>query len=103
MSTPGTAAQPFTLLRTKLHTPQVRTDWVRRPRLEEHLNQGLDRRVTLASAPAGFGKSSLVVSSLAETDHHAAWLSLDEGDNDPARFWAYVIGAIQTVSQEVGA
>ena len=102
MSTPGIAPQPFTLLRTKLHTPQVRSDWVRRPRLEKRLKQGLDRKLTLVSAPAGFGKSSLVASSLFESDRHAAWLSLDEGDNDPARFWTYVIAAIQTVEQDVG-
>jgi LuxR family maltose regulon positive regulatory protein len=102
MSTPGTAPHPFTLLRTKLHTPQVRGDWVRRPRLEKRLKQGLDRRLTLVSAPAGFGKSSLVASALSESDHHAAWLSLDEGDNDPVRFWAYFIAAIQAVEQDVG-
>jgi len=102
MSTPGTAAQPFTLLRTKLHQPQVRPEWVRRLRLEKRLNQGLDRKVTLVSAPAGFGKSSLVASSLAESDRHTTWLSLDEGDNDPVRFWTYVIAAIQAVDQEVG-
>jgi LuxR family maltose regulon positive regulatory protein len=102
MSRQGTTAQPFTLLRTKLHTPQVRSDWVRRPRLEKRLKQGLDRRLTLVSAPAGFGKSSLVASSLSESDRHAAWLSLDEGDNDPVRFWTYVIAAVQAVGQDVG-
>jgi LuxR family maltose regulon positive regulatory protein len=102
MSTPGIAPQPFTLLRTKFHTPQVRSDWVRRPRLEKRLDQGLDRKLTLVSAPAGFGKSSLVASSLSESDRHAAWLSLDEGDNDRVRFWTYVIAAIQAVEQDVG-
>ena len=102
MSTPGIAAQPFTLLRTKLHQPQVRSDWVRRPRLEKRLDQGLDRKLTLVSAPAGFGKSSLVASSLSESERHATWLSLDEGDNDPVRFWTYVIAAIQAVEQDVG-
>jgi LuxR family maltose regulon positive regulatory protein len=102
MSTPGTAAQPFTLLRTKLHQPQIRPEWVRRPRLEKRLKRGLDRKVTLVSAPAGFGKSSLVASSLSESDRLATWLSLDEGDNDPVRFWSYVIAAIQSVEQDVG-
>ena len=60
MSTPGTAAQPFTLLRTKLHQPHMCPEWVRR--LEKRLKQGLDRKLTLVSAPAGFGKSSLVAS-----------------------------------------
>jgi LuxR family maltose regulon positive regulatory protein len=102
MSRQGATAQPFILLRTKLHQPQVRSDWVRRPRLEKWLKQGLDRKLTLVSAPAGFGKSSLVASSLAESDRHATWLSLDEGDNDPVRFWAYVIAAIQAGELDVG-
>jgi LuxR family maltose regulon positive regulatory protein len=102
MSRQGTTAQPFTLLRTKFHAPQVRSDWVRRPRLEKRLDQGLDRKLTLVSAPAGFGKSSLVASSLSESERHATWLSLDEGDNDPVRFWTYVIAAIQAVEQDVG-
>lgn len=78
MSTPGIAPQPFTLLRTKLYKPQVRSDWVRRPRLEKRLKQGMDRKLTLVSALAGFGKSSLVASSLSESERHATWLSLDE-------------------------
>ncbi|MEJ2734758.1 MAG: LuxR C-terminal-related transcriptional regulator [Anaerolineae bacterium] len=102
MSTPGIAPQPFTLLRTKFYTPQVRGDWVCRPRLEKRLKQGLDRRLTLVSAPAGFGKSSLVASALSENDRHAAWLSLDESDNDAVRFWTYVIAAIQAVELGVG-
>jgi LuxR family maltose regulon positive regulatory protein len=102
VSTPGIAPQPFTLLRTKFHTPQVRSDWVRRPHLEKRLKQGLDRKLTLVSAPAGFGKSSLVASALTETDRHVTWLSLDEGDNDPVRFWTYVIAAIQAVERGVG-
>jgi len=103
MSTLGIVSQPFTLLRTKLHKPQVRSDWVRRPRLEKQLEQGMERKLTLVSAPAGFGKSSLVASSLSESDRHATWLSLDEGDSDPIRFWTYVIAAVQAVEQDVGA
>ena len=102
MSPQGTTSQSFILLRTKLHQPQVRSDWARRPRLLKQLDLGLDRRLTLVSAPAGFGKSSLVASSLSESDRHATWLSLDEGDNDPVRFWTYVIAAIQAVEQDVG-
>ena len=102
MSTPGTAPQPFTLLRTKLHLPQARSDWVHRPRLEKRLEQGMDRKLTLVSAPAGFGKSSLVASVLSAGDRRAAWLSLDEGDNDPVRFWTYAIAAIQAVDPAVG-
>ena len=79
-SPPSTVAEPLTLLRTKLHKPQIR-----RLLLVERLNQGLDRRLTLVSAPAGFGESTLVASSLAKTDRHTMWLSLDQGDNAPVR------------------
>lgn len=64
---------------------------------------GSNRKLTLVSAPAGFGKSTLVSSWLAERGVQAAWLSLDEGDNDPVRFWTYLIAAIQTVHQEAGS
>ena len=74
MSTPGTAAEPFTLLRTKLHKPQVRPDWVRRPRLVERLNQGLDRKLTLVSAPAGYGKTTLLAQWL-EGQDNVEWVN----------------------------
>ncbi len=90
------------LLTTKLHIPQPGVDLVPRPRLYEHLDEGLTRKLTLVSAPAGFGKSTLVTEWLSERGRPAAWLSLDEGDNDPVRFWTYLIGAIQTVHQEIG-
>ena len=85
MSTPGAGAEPLTLLRTKLHKPQVHPDWVRRPCLVIRLKQGLHRKPNLVSALAGLGKSTLEASSPVETDHDATWLSLDEGDNDPVR------------------
>jgi len=66
------------------------------------LNEGLTRKATLISAPAGFGKSTLMTSWLAESGRQAAWLSLDEGDNDPVRFWTYLIASIQTIHQETG-
>jgi len=95
---------PETLLRTKLFVPPLVPNLVPRPQLVERLNQGLGQRsrLTLVSAPAGFGKSTLVSSWLAESSSQAAWLSLDHGDNDPVRFWTYLIAAIQTVQQEVG-
>jgi LuxR family maltose regulon positive regulatory protein len=90
------------LLTTKLYIPTLRSDLVPRPHLYDRLNEGSNRKLTLVSAPAGFGKSTLVSSWLAESDIQAAWLSLDEGDNDPVRFWAYFIAAIQTIHQEIG-
>ena len=90
------------LLSTKLHIPQISVDLVLRPRLYKRLDEGLTRKLTLVSAPAGFGKSTLVTDWLAESGLQAAWLSLDEGDNDPVRFWTYLIAAIQTIHQEAG-
>jgi LuxR family maltose regulon positive regulatory protein len=68
------------------------------------LNRGLEQdcKLTLISAPAGFGKSTLVSGWLAESRLQAAWLSLDQGDNDPVRFWTYLIAAIQTIHLEMG-
>ena len=114
------------LLQTKLYIPPLRLDpstglrtgQVSRPRLIERLNAGLHRKLTLISAPAGFGKTTLLSEwtnqileirdrtlNSGETSPSpmpniqypkVAWLSLDEDDNDPARFWAYVIAALQT-------
>jgi LuxR family maltose regulon positive regulatory protein len=97
-------AMSETLLRTKLFVPPLRLNLVPRSRLIERLNQGLQPgcKLTLVSAPAGFGKSTLLSGWLTESGLQAAWLSLDQGDNDPVRFWTYLIAAIQTVHQEVG-
>ncbi|NIS83353.1 MAG: LuxR family transcriptional regulator, partial [Anaerolineales bacterium] len=72
------------------------------PRLIEQLNAGLQRKLTLISAPAGFGKTTLLSEWVAGCGRPVAWLSLDEGDNDPARFLAYLIAALQTVHKELG-
>ena len=90
------------LLNTKLYIPPHRSGLVSRPHLYDRLNEGLNQKLTLVSAPAGFGKSTLVTSWLEERGHKAAWLSLDQGDNDPARFWTYMIAAIQTILPGVG-
>lgn len=90
------------LLTTKLYIPQLSVDLVQRPRLYERLDECLTRKLTLVSAPAGFGKSTLVADWLVDGGVQAAWLSLDEGDNDPVRFWTYFIAAIQTVHPEAG-
>jgi LuxR family transcriptional regulator, maltose regulon positive regulatory protein len=80
------------VLKTKLYIPPVRSGKVLRSRLLDRLDEGVHHgcRLTLVSAPAGYGKTTLLASWLAQGDPCAAWLSLDEGDNDPARFWAYV-------------
>ena len=90
------------VLATKLYVPPLRPNIVRRPRLIERLNEGLHRKLTLISAPAGFGKTTLVSEWLAGCGQPVAWLSLDEGDNDPARFLAYLVAALQTISKNIG-
>ena len=74
------------ILATKLYIPLPRPKVVLRPRLIERLNEGLHRKLTLISAPAGFGKTTLVSEWVAGCERPVAWLSLDEGDNDPTRF-----------------
>jgi ATP/maltotriose-dependent transcriptional regulator MalT len=95
------------LLTTKFYIPHIRPELVSRPRLIKRLDKGLHRKLTLISAPAGFGKTTLVsewVDNLhsadareSQTAYRIAWLSLDEGDNDPARFLAYLIAALNRV------
>jgi len=93
---------PTPLLQTKLYIPPVRPNLVSRPRLIERLNAGLHRKLTLISAPAGFGKTTLLSEWVAGSGRPVAWVSLDEGDNDPARFWAYFAAALQTVEATIG-
>jgi LuxR family maltose regulon positive regulatory protein len=75
---------------------------VSRPRLIERLNAGLHRKLTLISAPAGFGKTTLVSEWIEGLGRPVAWLSLDEGENDPARFLAYLVAALQTIAANIG-
>ncbi len=92
------------LLTTKLYIPPVRPELVSRPRLIERLNAGLlsRRKLTLISAPAGFGKTTLVTEWLSRAERPFAWLSLDENDNDPARFLTYFLAALQRVDPNIG-
>ena len=109
------------MLATKLYTPPLRPKRVLRPRLLERLNEGLHRKLTLISAPAGFGKTTLVSewvaslraeipdagrtqsATLARQTFKVAWLSLDEADSDPARFLSYLVAALQTLDPTLGA
>src|SRR5215216_2444913 len=91
------------ILATKLYVPPPRPKVVSRTRLIERLNEGLHRKLTLISAPAGFGKTTLVSEWVAGCERPTAWLSLDEGDNDPARFLAYLIAALQQIAPSLGA
>jgi LuxR family maltose regulon positive regulatory protein len=89
------------ILVTKLYIPPTRTELVHRPSLIERLNDGLDRKLTLISAPAGFGKTTLVshwVENLRDDQPiKVAWLSLDEDDNDSVRFLTYFISALNQI------
>lgn len=92
------------VLVTKLYIPPTPPKVIVRTRLLERLNEGLaaGRKLTLISAPAGFGKTTLVVEWIASSKRRAAWLSLDEGDSDPTRFLTYLTAALQTIAPELG-
>jgi len=93
------------LLSTKLTVPPVLSTVVARPRLLQKLNQGIEHKLTLITAPAGFGKTTLLSDWQAAQNGNGqdidaptlAWVSLDAGDNDPIRFWSYCIAALETV------
>ena len=91
-----------TILATKLYVPPPQPDVVLRPRLLKRLNEGLNRKLTLVSAPAGFGKTTLLSGWLAVCERPCAWLSLDEGDNDPTRFLSYLVAALRTIAPDIG-
>ncbi len=94
------------LLQTKLYVPRLRRTLVARPRLSERLSHGAESKLTLISAPAGFGKTTLLAEWLAAAsadERSTAWLSLDQADNQPVSFWTYLITALQTAASEVGA
>jgi LuxR family maltose regulon positive regulatory protein len=90
------------ILATKLYIPPPRPKVVPRPRLIERLNEGLHRKLTLIAAPAGFGKTTLVSTWVSDCDRQVAWLSLDDGDNDPTRFLTYLVAALQKIAPNIG-
>jgi LuxR family transcriptional regulator, maltose regulon positive regulatory protein len=90
------------LLATKLYVPPPRPNRVLRPRLIERLNGGLHRKLTLVSAPAGFGKSMLLSDWASVCARPAAWLSLDAEDSNLQRFLQYLVAALQTVAPDMG-
>lgn len=92
------------LVVTKLYIPPTRPNLVARPRLLAQLDEGLraGKRLALLSAPAGFGKTTLITEWVCAAAREIAWLSLDEGDNDPLRFLAYLIAALQQADGRIG-
>jgi LuxR family maltose regulon positive regulatory protein len=94
------------VIETKLHVPRRRRGVVARPRLAERLNRVEESSLALVSAPAGFGKTTLLtewLASLPARQWSVAWLSLDERDNDPALFWTYLVAAVRRAAPELGA
>jgi LuxR family maltose regulon positive regulatory protein len=91
------AAPPDGLLATKLHIPSSRPSFVARPRLTALLDRGLEQTLTLVSAPAGFGKTSLLADWSRRSHRGIAWVALDSGDNDPVRLWRHVTVALDRV------
>ena len=94
---------PAQVLATKLYAPPHRPGLVLRSRLIDKMNEGLHRRLTLISAPAGFGKTTLASEWIADGKRPSVWLSLDEGDSDVARFLSYLIASLQTMRADIGA
>ena len=92
------------LLATKLHHPSIPPKRVQRPHLIQRLNEGLEsgRQVTLVSAPAGFGKTTCISEWARALDRPVTWLSLDAEDDDPGRFFTYLVAALQKVNDELG-
>jgi LuxR family transcriptional regulator, maltose regulon positive regulatory protein len=92
------------ILATKLYVPPPRSKVVLRPNLIERLNEGLsaNRKLTLISAPAGFGKTTLISQWVATCGRPDAWLALDEGDSNPTCFLAYLVAALQTAAPKIG-
>ena len=93
---------PTPVLATKLYVPPPRSKAVIRRRLIERMNEGIQRKLTLISASAGFGKTTLVSEWVAGCSRPVAWLSLDEGDNDITRFLSYLAAALQTIMANIG-
>ena len=91
------------ILTTKLYVPPARSELVTRPRLIDRLNEGLTRKLILISAPAGFGKTTLLGEWVGHNELPVAWVSLDESDNDLPRFLTYLVTALQRIDADMGA
>ena len=92
----------YTLLSTKLYIPKPRKALVQRTYLIERLNSGFQCKLTLISAPAGFGKTTLLSEWISQSQLPVAWISLDSSDNDPVYFIKYIIAALKKIEPEFG-
>lgn len=89
---------PFTTIETKLFSPALSKSHLSRFKLLKKLNSAENCKLTIVSAPAGYGKSTLLTEWASDNDRKVAWLSLDKDDNDPTRFWSYIIASLQKTS-----
>ena len=96
------ASERDVLLATKLNVPGLRPDLVPRPRLAQRLDEGRGQGLVLVCAPAGYGKTVLLAGWVRGGRRPVAWLSLDAGDNDPARFWRHAVAALDRVRPGIG-
>jgi LuxR family maltose regulon positive regulatory protein len=94
--------QHLTTLRTKLCVPPLRSSWISRSRLNKRLDEGFTRKLALISAPAGFGKTTLLVDWIHKHEKPVAWFSVDKGDNTPLHFLTYVILGLQSLEAGTG-
>lgn len=99
---PPAADEPRPLAEAKLAAPRQRSGMLARPRIEQLIETSADAAVTLVSAPAGYGKTTAVRAWSATTEAAVAWVTLDAGDNDPARLWTYVATAVDRIRGDLG-
>ena len=92
----------FSILSTKLFFPQPRSDRVQRTRLIDRLQEGINRKLTLISAPAGFGKTTLLSEWISQNELPIIWISLDKSDNDPVQFLRYLIAGLNGIEPSIG-
>src|SRR3990172_1198558 len=90
------------LLNSKLMPPRLHSTVLKREDLLTRLDDGLNKKLTLVIAPTGFGKTTLVSQWIVSRAFPSAWLTLDANDNDPARFWTYVVSALRTADSSLG-
>src|SRR5512134_2077204 len=90
------------LLHTKLMPPRLHTALIPRDDLLSRLDAGLTKKLTVVAAPTGYGKTTLVSQWIATRNFSSAWVTLDENDNDPSRFWTYLVTALRTIDLALG-
>ena len=98
--TSSTVSNP--LLHNKLMPPRLNSNVIRRDDLLSRLDQGLSRKLTIVTAPTGFGKTTVVSMWIASRQFPSAWFTLDQNDNDAVRFWTYVVSALRTLDSSIG-